>query len=85
MPLLTELYLANNSIVSLAGWELMPALKKLHLRRNKVEKWDEEQPLHENLEWINLRANKIPNLEFLAQLLKLEKLVDLNVLNNPVE
>lgn len=63
----------------------MPALKLLHLRRNKIEKIDEELPALEALEKINLRANKIPNLEAVERLYKNEKLVDINVLNNPVE
>lgn len=85
MPQLTEFYLANNSISALTGWDQFPLLKKLHLRRNKVEKYDEELPAHENLESINLRSNKVSSFEFLVQLLKLEKLSDVNVLNNPVE
>lgn len=85
MPLLEELYLANNQITALTGWEQLPALRKLHLRRNKIEKYDEEAPPLENLEWINLRANKVANMEFLERLFKLEKLRDINVLNNPVE
>ena len=59
MPMLQELYLANNQISVLTGWEQMPALRRLHLRRNKIDKFDEETPVLENLEWINLRANKI--------------------------
>lgn len=85
MPMLHELYLANNQVATLAGWEQLPALRKLHLRRNKVEKFDEETPALENLEWINLRSNKIANMEFLDRLFKFEKLTDINVLNNPIE
>jgi Leucine-rich repeat (LRR) protein len=48
----------------------MPALRKLHLRRNKIEKFDEELPPLENLEYINLRANKIASLEILEKLFK---------------
>jgi hypothetical protein len=63
----------------------MPALKRLHLRRNKIEKVEEElQPL-ESLEYLNIRANKLPNWEHLDRLLKLPLLFDINVLNNPVE
>ena len=63
----------------------MPALRVLHLRRNKVEKVDEELAPLENLEVLNLRANKMPNFETVERLFKNEKLMDINVLNNPVE
>ena len=85
MPKLEQLYLASNSITTLSGWEQLPALRKLHMRRNKIEKFDEELAVHENLEYINLRANKIPTMELLEKLFKNEKLRDINVLNNPVE
>lgn len=85
MPKLEELYMASNMVTSLAGWETMPALKKLHLRRNKIEKVDEELPNLEHLEYLNLRANKISTLEPIERLFKNEKLRDINVLNNPVE
>lgn len=63
----------------------MPALKFLHLRRNKIDKIDEEIPALEFLERINLRANKITNLESVERLYKNVLLLDINVLNNPVE
>ena len=85
MPKLEQLYIANNAVTVLSGWEGMPALKKLHLRRNKIEKIDEELPPLENLEYINLRANKIPNMETLEKLFKNPLLRDISVLNNPVE
>ena len=85
MPKLEQLYMANNAVTVLSGWEGMPALKKLHLRRNKIEKIDEELPPLENLEYINLRANKIPNMETLEKLFKNPLLRDISVLNTPVE
>lgn len=86
MPALRELYMANNAVTVLGGWEGMPALKKLHLRRNKIDKVQEEDfvPL-EQLEYLNLRANKIPTMDILTQLLKNPILFDISVLNNPVE
>ena len=42
MPKLEECYLANNNIASLEGYADLPALKKLHLRRNKIAKFPEE-------------------------------------------
>lgn len=85
MPKLEQLYMANNAITLLGSWDGMPALKKLHLRRNKIEKIDEECPPLDALEYINLRANKIANMENLERLFKNPVLRDISVLNNPVE
>lgn len=85
LPKLEELYMGNNLVTALSGWETIPAVKKLHLRRNKIEKIDEELPPLEQLEYLNLRGNKIATLEVLERLFKNEKLRDINVLNNPVE
>jgi len=85
MARLEELYMASNSISNLNGWESLPVLKKLHLRRNKVEKIEEELPELPAIEYINLRSNKIPNLEVLERLYVFETLQDINVMNNPVE
>lgn len=63
----------------------MTALKKLHLRRNKIEKVDEELVPIETLEYINLRANKIAAFDQLERLFKNPNIKDINVLNNPVE
>jgi Leucine-rich repeat (LRR) protein len=67
MPKLEELYLANNSINSFAGYEGLPVLKILHLRRNKIEKFDEELPELPALTYINLRSNKIASMEALIK------------------
>ena len=85
MPKLEELYMGNNMVTALSGWDTIPAIKKLHLRRNKIDKIDEELPALEHLEYLNLRGNKIPSLEVLERLYKNEKLKDINVLNNPIE
>jgi len=63
MPKLEELYAAQNAFTALTGWEGMSVLKRLHLRRNKIEKVDEELPPCETLEYINLRANKMASME----------------------
>jgi len=68
MPKLEELYLASNNLTNLNGYEGLPSLKKLHLRRNKIEKIDDEIPELPALEYLNLRSNKIPNMENLAKL-----------------
>jgi hypothetical protein len=31
------------------GYEQMPKLKRLHVRRNKIEKFEDELPVHESL------------------------------------
>jgi len=85
MPKLEELYLANNNLVALNGYEGLPALKRLHLRRNKIEKIEDEIPELPALEYLNLRSNKIPNMESLVKLLQYPALSDLNVINCPVE
>jgi len=54
-PKLEELYVAQNAFTSLSGWESLPALKRLHCRRNKIEKVDEELPPLDSLEYLNLR------------------------------
>lgn len=60
---LEELYLAANVIQNFIGWENLPSLRKLHLRKNKIEKFEEEMPPMENLRYLNLRGNKIPSIE----------------------
>lgn len=49
MPKLEELYLESNVITSLSGYENLSNLKKLHLRKNKIEKFEEEQVPMDNL------------------------------------
>jgi Leucine-rich repeat (LRR) protein len=69
MPKLEELWASNNNIASLVGLDGVPALKKLHLRHNKIEKIEEEGlPDLQALEYLNLRTNKIADLENLFRL-----------------
>ena len=63
LPKLEELYLENNVVASLAGYDNLPSLKKLHLRKNKIEKIDDELPELASLQYLNLRSNKLSNLE----------------------
>lgn len=44
MPKMEELYLGGNIVTNLSGWESLPSLKKLNLRKNKVEKIEDELP-----------------------------------------
>ena len=84
-PKLEELYAGTNAFTSLSGWESLPALKRLHLRKNKIDKVDEELPPLESLEYLNLRTNKIPSLEVIYKLFQFPNLKDINVMKNPVE
>jgi Leucine-rich repeat (LRR) protein len=52
----------------LSGWENLPSLKKLHLRKNKIEKIDDELPPLDSLQYLNLRGNKVPTLDQVAKL-----------------
>lgn len=68
MPKMEELYLASNVVTHISGYESLPALKKLHLRKNKIEKFEDEMTPIENLNYLNLRGNKVPNLEHVQKL-----------------
>ena len=46
----------------------MPNIRKIHLRKNKIEKFEEEMPPLENLKYLNLRGNKIPSIEQVQKL-----------------
>jgi Leucine-rich repeat (LRR) protein len=69
MPKLEELYIANNNISSLVGLDGVPNLKRLHIRHNKIEKIEEEGlPELAMLEYLNLRTNKVNDLDNLFRL-----------------
>lgn len=86
MPKLEELYMAQNMIVTLSGWEDLPSLKRLHLRKNKIEKLPEEDmPDLPALEYLNLRRNNIDKIEFIERLFQFKQLSDINVINNPID
>jgi len=86
LPRLEELYLAQNAITSFNGWENLPALKILHMRKNKVDKFEEELPEMPSLTYLNLRSNKVAELEQVKRLMALiPSLEDLNLSSNPIE
>lgn len=86
MPKLEELYMEANVVQSILGYETMPKLRRLHLRRNKIEKFEDELPVHEALQYVNLRGNKVPNLEQVERLYtSFPNMIDVNILGNPVE
>lgn len=68
MPKLEELYMARNKVNSLTGYEGLPALKKLHLRRNALEKIEDELAELPELRYLNLRSNGISSLEVMLKL-----------------
>lgn len=85
MPKLEELYLASNVVTNIIGYDSLPKLKKLHLRKNRIEKIDDEMPPLDSLEYLNLRGNKVPNLEQFEKLYQFATLTDINVLGCPIE
>ena len=74
MPKLEELYLASNMLTSLSGWESLPVLRVLHLRRNKIDKIEEELPPLDELTTLNLRSNNISKLDQAVRALTFPKL-----------
>ena len=83
---LEELYLGNNLIATLGGCEGgLPALKRLHLRRNKVAAIEDELPEMPELEYLNLRHNAIDSIESAVKVFQFPKIIDLNVVNNPID
>lgn len=92
MEKLEELYLARNNINAMTGYGGLPSLKRLHLRKNKIEKIEEEMEALPALQYLNLRSNSIADKENLMRLLwKAEgevpypELKDLNIINTPLE
>lgn len=87
MPKMEELYLANNVISSLTGLEGTPALRKLHLRHNKITKIEEEGlPDLPALEYLTLRTNNVAEWQDFVNLVKgFATLKDINILNCPLE
>ena len=85
MPKLEELYLASNMLTSLSGWESLPVLRVLHLRRNKIDKIEEELPPLDELTTLNLRSNNISKLDQAVRALTFPKLESLTLINNPLD
>ena len=85
MPRLEKLFMASNLLSSLSGWETLPMLKILHLRKNRIEKIEEELPPLDELTKINLRSNNIKDIEAAFRLFQFPKVDDINILNNPFD
>ena len=84
MPRLEELYLASNAVNGLVGYEGVPMLRKLNLRKNKIEKFEEEMPELANLQYLNLRGNKVNKLDELVKLFQFTTLTDINIIGCPI-
>lgn len=85
MPALQEAYLADNPISGFSGYENVPSLRLLHLRKTKIDKIEEELPEMPAIESINLRETKLSSLENLKNIFQLGSLKNLNILETPLE
>jgi Leucine-rich repeat (LRR) protein len=87
MPKLEEVYIEGNVVATIKGYETCPKLRRLHLRKNRIEKFEEELATPgESLQYINLRGNKVPDLAAVERLYTLFPTIqDINILGNPVE
>ena len=84
MPLLEELYLAENEITQFNHLLNLPSLKKLNLRANKIESLKDGLPDLPSLEYLNLRENALAEGKELTQLCTFEKLNYLNMTGCPI-
>mmetsp|Transcript_32815 Transcript_32815/g.23725 ORF Transcript_32815/g.23725 Transcript_32815/m.23725 type:complete len:161 (+) Transcript_32815:556-1038(+) len=84
MPMLEELYLAENEITQINHLLNLPSLKKLNLRANKVESLKDGLPELPSLEYLNLRENALAEAKELTQLCSFSKLNYLNMQGCPV-
>ena len=85
MPNLQEAYLALNPITSFSGYDNVANLKMLHLRKTKIDKFEEELPEMASIESINLRETKISSLAGLKNIFQFGSLRNLNILETPLE
>ncbi|XP_059815058.1 leucine-rich repeat-containing protein 23-like isoform X1 [Hypanus sabinus] len=83
LPHLRHLYLAANQIFSLEGLELLVSLQTLHLRENQIEKLDGFSVRMGSLQYLNLRANQIIDIQQTKRLHCLPKLRALVLAENP--
>ena len=83
--LIEEVYAAENELTTLNLFQSLLKLKKLHLRKNKIDQVElaSEQWLP-SLEYLNLRENLIKEEESVKRIIQIKKLKQFNVLANPV-
>lgn len=84
MPKLKEIHLNDNIVTAMNDYENIPELRVLTLKRNKIEKLEEELPELANLSKINLRGNRISNKDYVKKLVQFPALRDFNIMENPV-
>jgi len=82
---LEVLYLAQNDLTSLQGVAPLTALKRLHVRGNRISSFAGLHEGHDKLEYLNVRENEISALEDLQLLAVLSgKFKSLNMISNPL-
>jgi len=66
------------------GHENVPMLRKLNVRKNKIDKFDEEMPEMSNLTYLNLRGNRVAKFDELAKVFAFPLLTDVNIIGCPL-
>jgi len=84
MPKLREIHLEDNIVGAMNDYENIPELRVLNLKRNKIEKLEEDLPELANLTRLNVRGNRIANKDYLKKLVAYPALKQFNILENPV-
>jgi Leucine-rich repeat (LRR) protein len=85
MPALKTLSVARNKLKIFNGLGGLGALVELSVAGNEIAALGEEDyPVIETLEKVDLSDNKIPNLEFIKKFEEQPKLVSLKVSGNPI-
>ncbi|XP_036152534.1 leucine-rich repeat-containing protein 23 [Myotis myotis] len=83
LPSLKNLFLAQNMLKKVEGLEHLKNLTTLHLRDNQIDTLSGFSEGMKSLQYLNLRANMVSNLQELAKLQNLPKLRALVLLDNP--
>jgi len=84
LPKVKNLYLADNAIRELEGLDRLEHLTQLHLRSNQIETLDGFSDAMKNLQYINLRGNRVSNIKEVEKLKCLPLLRALVLMENPV-
>lgn len=83
-PSLVALYVAENNITRVEGFDTLINLRILHARDNEISLLDGFSSSCVKLRYINLRNNKIADLSEISKLEKLANLETLIVSENPI-
>lgn len=83
-PSLVSLYVANNRISMIEGFETLVNLKTFHARGNEISTLDGFGETNVKLSYVNLRGNRVSEFSELVKLGKLKGLETLIVSENPV-